>query len=110
MDQTSLQDGGAIERLIGGKEVRANLEASKKYVLQQQGPNDACILHQQLEGKKSHKDRRQAKCWPVLTIMWPVGTSWAGERAHFFSEKCNPGSAPKHLIVCLLTKNEGDRK
>ena len=36
MDQTSLQDGGAIERLIGGKEVRANLEASKKYVLQQQ--------------------------------------------------------------------------
>ena len=33
MDQTSLQDGGAIERLIGGKEVRANLEASKKYVL-----------------------------------------------------------------------------
>ena len=28
-----MQDGGAIERLIGGKEVRANLEASKKYVL-----------------------------------------------------------------------------
>ena len=43
-----MQDGGAIERLIGGKEVRANLEASKKYVLQQQqGPNGAaCNLHQ----------------------------------------------------------------
>ena len=50
MDQTSLQDGGAIERLIGGKEVRANLEASKKYVLQQQqGPNGACNLHQKRE-------------------------------------------------------------
>ena len=59
MDQTSLQDGGAIERLIGGKEARANLEASKKYVLQQQqGPNGAaCNLHQQLEEKESHKDR-----------------------------------------------------
>ena len=90
MDQTSLQDGGAIERLIGGKEVRANLEASKKYVLQQQGPNGACILHQQLEGKKSHKDRRQAKCWPVLTIMWPVRTSWAGERAQFLVKSATP--------------------
>ena len=32
MDQISLQDAGAIDRLVGENEARANLEASKKYM------------------------------------------------------------------------------
>ena len=48
-----MQDGGAIERLIGGKEVRANLEASKKYVLQQQAGAEWCVqLASAAGGKK----------------------------------------------------------